>query len=114
VVLNVSPFFFANLATFSENNPNYGTCNSLTSSEGSTICQPGTVCRLLFFSAKPSDELMFDSLRREAAAKGDVVVLPSIWESYHNITYQTLEVLRFAAADRDTTHVLKVTHLVDT
>lgn len=63
--------------------------------------------RLLFFSAKPSDELMFDSLRREAAAEGDVVVLPSIWESYHNITYQTLEVLRFAAADRDTTHVLK-------
>lgn len=51
---------------------------------------------------------MFESLRREAAAKGDIVVLPLVWESYHNITHQTLEVLRFAAADRDATHVLKV------
>ena len=65
-------------------------------------------CRVLFFSAKPKDERAFDSLRREAAAEGDIVVLPTIWESYFNITHQTLEVLRTAATDVAATHVLKV------
>ena len=64
--------------------------------------------RVFFFSAKPSEELIFKYLRAEAVANQDIIVLPSIWESYHNITHQTLEVLRFAAADRFATHVLKV------
>ena len=67
-----------------------------------------SLCRLLFFSAKPTDPALFESLRKEASAKGDLVVLPFVWESYHNISHQTLEVLRFAAADRDATHILKV------
>lgn len=66
------------------------------------------MCRLLFFSAKPSGERTFTILRTEAAKKQDIVLLPTIWESYHNITHQTLEVLRFAAADNVATHVLKV------
>ena len=45
---------------------------------------------------------------REAASKHDVVVLPHVWESYRNITHQTLEMLRLAAVDRDASHVLKV------
>ena len=64
--------------------------------------------RVLFFSAKPTDERTFDALRKEAAAEGDIVVLPTIWESYYNITHQTLEVLRAAAQDVEATHVLKV------
>ena len=68
--------------------------------------------RVLFFSAKPTDERTFDALRKEAAAKGDIVVLPTIWESYYNITHQTLEVLRAAAQDVVATHVLKVHHIV--
>ena len=68
--------------------------------------------RVLFFSAKPTDERTFDALRKEAAAEGDVVVLPTIWESYYNITHQTLEVLRAAAQDVEATHVLKVHHAV--
>ena len=67
-----------------------------------------SACRVLFFSAKPSEELVFTNLRAEAVANQDVVVLPSIWESYHNITHQTLEVLRFGAADIGATHVMKV------
>ena len=31
-----------------------------------------------------------------------------MWESYHNITHQTLEMLRLAAVDQDASHVLKV------
>lgn len=66
------------------------------------------LCRVLFFSAKPREERIFDALRKEAVSKGDVVVLPLIWESYYNITHQTLEVLRAASLDRSATHTLKV------
>jgi hypothetical protein len=64
--------------------------------------------RVLFFSAKPRDEGAFDALRREAADSGDVVVLPGVFESYHNITHQTLEILRAASMDPTATHALKV------
>ena len=63
---------------------------------------------MLFFSAKPKDEKVFDALRREAADQGDVVVLPGIFEHYHNITHQTLEILRAASMDAVATHALKV------
>lgn len=62
----------------------------------------------MFFSAKPTDEAVFDQLRREAAEKGDVVVLPGVFEHYHNITHQTLEILRAASMDPVFTHALKV------
>lgn len=64
--------------------------------------------RVLFFSAKPKDEAVFDALRREAADQGDIVVLPGIFEHYHNITHQTLEILRAASMDAVATHALKV------
>ena len=67
-----------------------------------------SLCRLLFFSAKPNTEEVLDSLRKEAAEHSDIVILPTVTESYFNITYQTLEVLRFGAADQTATHVLKV------
>lgn len=63
---------------------------------------------MLFFSAKPRDEEVFDALRREAADEGDVVVLPGIFEHYHNITHQTLEIVRAASMDAVATHALKV------
>ena len=61
----------------------------------------------MFFAAKPREETVFDALRREAAQMGDVVVLPAILEHYHNISHQTLEILRVAATFPDVTHVLK-------
>ena len=64
--------------------------------------------RVMFFSAKPTDEGVFDALRREAADQGDVVVLPGVFEHYHNITHQTLEILRAASMDPVATHALKV------
>ena len=66
------------------------------------------MCRLLFFSAKPKTASVSDALRDEAAVTGDIVVLSSVSESYFNITYQTLEVLRFGAVDDSATHILKV------
>lgn len=65
-------------------------------------------CRVMFFSAKPVDEAVFDKLRREAGEKGDIVVLPGIFEHYDNITHQTLEILRAASMDPVATHTLKV------
>ena len=65
----------------------------------------------MFFSAKPVDEAVFDELRREAAQKGDIVVLPGIFEHYDNITHQTLEILRAASMDPVATHALKVRSL---
>jgi len=65
-------------------------------------------CRVMFFSAKPVDEAVFDKLRREAGEKGDIVVLPGIFEHYDNITHQTLEILRAASMDPVATHILKV------
>ncbi len=62
----------------------------------------------MFFSAKPVDEAVFDALRKEAAEKGDIVVLPGIFEHYNNITHQTLEILRAASMDPVATHTLKV------
>lgn len=59
-------------------------------------------------SAKPADGAAYAALRQEAAAKGDVAVLPHVWEGYANITHQTLEVLRAAALDPVVTHALKV------
>ncbi len=50
----------------------------------------------------------FEQLRREAAAQGDVVMLPDVWEGYHNITHQTLEVCRVAALHPQATHTMKV------
>lgn len=47
-------------------------------------------------------------MRREAVEHGDVVVLPLVTEHYNNITHQTLEIVRMAAADPEVTHVLKV------
>ena len=62
----------------------------------------------MFFSAKPVDEAVFDELRREATEKGDIVVLPGIFEHYSNITHQTLEILRAASLDPLATHTIKV------
>lgn len=45
---------------------------------------------------------------REAADYQDVVVLPYTWESYFNITHQTLEMCRMAAIDPSITHLMKV------
>ena len=45
---------------------------------------------------------------REAADFKDVVVLPHTWESYFNITHQTLEMCRIAAMDASITHLVKV------
>ena len=42
-----------------------------------------------------------------AADQGDVVVLPGVFEHYHNITHQTLEILRAASMDPVATHALK-------
>ncbi|KAK9902151.1 hypothetical protein WJX75_006091 [Coccomyxa subellipsoidea] len=100
-----------------------GTCDKLTGALGS--CGSGNVQqkraaireswgsdrrlhRVMFFSAKPVDEAVFDELRREAAQKGDIVVLPGIFEHYDNITHQTLEILRAASMDPVATHTLKV------
>ena len=51
---------------------------------------------------------MFEQLRKEAAAAGDIVMLPDVWEGYHNITHQTLEVCRAAALHPQATHTMKV------
>ncbi len=51
---------------------------------------------------------MLEAVRQEAVWYGDMVVLPGVWEHYHNITHQTLEILRFAAVEPSVTHVLKV------
>lgn len=64
--------------------------------------------RVLFFVSRPRDDAVFDSLRKEATDKGDVVVLGHVWESYENITYQTFEVCRAAYVDGQATHVVKV------
>ncbi|KAL0024195.1 hypothetical protein WJX77_006452 [Trebouxia sp. C0004] len=64
--------------------------------------------RVVFFSAVPRNETLFDLLRREAAEYQDVVVLPNIHESYFNITHQTLEMCRMAAMDPAVSHLLKV------
>ena len=64
--------------------------------------------RVVFVVAKPRGEEAFAALQQEAASSADMVVLPTIWEAYHNITHQTLEVLRAAAVDPTVTHVLKV------
>ena len=45
---------------------------------------------------------------REAADYEDLVVLPHTWESYFNITHQTLEMCRMAAVDPSVTHLVKV------
>ncbi|KAI3427158.1 hypothetical protein D9Q98_007095 [Chlorella vulgaris] len=63
--------------------------------------------RLRFFLARPADDALFAQVREEAVQKRDLVVLGHITEHYANITHQTLEVLRLAAADPTTTHVLK-------
>ncbi|GAB4818463.1 hypothetical protein N2152v2_005509 [Parachlorella kessleri] len=64
--------------------------------------------RARFFLARSPNETLFDEVRREAVEAGDLVVLPLVREHYHNITHQTLEAVRMAAADPATTHVLKV------
>lgn len=66
------------------------------------------LCRVVFVVAKPRDEAAFAALQQEAAAAGDMLVLPLTWEHYHNITHQTLEVLRAAAIDPAVTHTMKV------
>ena len=58
--------------------------------------------------AKPRSPPLFAAMQEEAAAKGDMAVLPGIWEAYHNITHQTLEILRLAAILPAVTHVAKV------
>ena len=65
------------------------------------------VRRVAFFAAQPQEESLFDALRAEAVAAGDLVVLPGITEHYLNITYQTLEILRAASMDAAATHTLK-------
>jgi hypothetical protein len=67
----------------------------------------GRLRRVVFFSAKPLQDAAFDALRTEAAQKGDLVVLPGVFEAYSNITHQTLEIFRAASLDPLTTHVLK-------
>lgn len=62
--------------------------------------------RYNFFMARPN-ETFFDKLRLEAVQERDIVVLPHVTEDYFNITHQTLEAFRFAAADAEATHLLK-------
>ena len=69
-------------------------------------------CRVLFVVAKPREPSLFQAMQEEAAALGDVAVLPGIWEAYHNITHQTLEILRLAAVMPAVTHVAKVSPFV--
>ncbi|KAK9819040.1 hypothetical protein WJX74_009677 [Apatococcus lobatus] len=64
--------------------------------------------RVVFFAAKPREPQVFEELRKEAAAEGDVVMLPNVWEGYYNITHQTLEVCRAAALHPQATHTMKV------
>lgn len=64
--------------------------------------------RLRFFLARPASDSLFEEVRQEAVEKRDLVVLGHITEHYLNITHQTLEVMRAAAADPHVTHVLKV------
>jgi Galactosyltransferase len=64
--------------------------------------------RVLFFMARPREAALLEGVRQEEELYGDIVLLPSIWEHYHNITHQTLEILRFAAAEASATHVMKV------
>lgn len=61
-----------------------------------------------FFLSRPAGRAAWDQLRLEAAARRDMVLLPTVGEHYFNITYQTLEACRFAAADAAATHLLKV------
>ncbi|KAL4443993.1 hypothetical protein ABPG75_011730 [Micractinium tetrahymenae] len=63
--------------------------------------------RVRFFLGRPANETVFEAVRAEAVERRDMVVLGHITEHYHNITHQTLEVMRFAAADPAVTHVLK-------
>ena len=65
------------------------------------------LARVVFVVAKPRDPALFEAMQEEAAATGDMAVLPGIWEGYHNITHQTLEVFRLAAIMPDVTHVAK-------
>ena len=58
--------------------------------------------------AKPRDPAVFQAMQEEAAATGDMAVLPGVWEGYHNITHQTLEIFRLAAILPEVTHVAKV------
>ena len=64
--------------------------------------------RVLFFAAKPREPEVFEELRKEAATEGDIVMLPNVWEGYHNITHQTLEVCRVSALHPLATHTMKV------
>ena len=57
--------------------------------------------------AKPRDPAVFQAMQEEAASTGDMAVLPGVWEGYHNITHQTLEVFRLAAIMPSVTHVAK-------
>lgn len=66
------------------------------------------VCRVVFVVAKPREPALFQAMQEEAAATGDMAVLPGVWEGYHNITHQTLEVFRLAAIIPEVTHVAKV------
>ncbi|EFN56752.1 hypothetical protein CHLNCDRAFT_144204 [Chlorella variabilis] len=63
--------------------------------------------RTRFFLARPANDTLFAEVRAEAVQKRDMVVLGHVTEAYANISHQTLEVMRVAAADPGTTHVLK-------
>ena len=68
----------------------------------------GAVCLCCSHQATRQLPVQFPQVRREAVQQGDLVVLPLVREHYHNITHQTLEAVRMAAADSEATHVLKV------
>ena len=62
----------------------------------------------MFFVALPKDRPSLDALQDEAAQHGDLAMEPHTYESYWNITNQTLDMFRFATVDRAFTHFMKV------
>eukprot|EP01025_Chloroclados_australasicus_P007357 TRINITY_DN1235_c2_g1_i6.p1 TRINITY_DN1235_c2_g1~~TRINITY_DN1235_c2_g1_i6.p1 ORF type:complete len:415 (-),score=40.75 TRINITY_DN1235_c2_g1_i6:485-1729(-) len=63
--------------------------------------------KLLFFVSRPRDLQSLQSIRDESVKFNDVVFIPYVQESYQNITYQTLEVVRWGAMWPEVTHVMK-------
>lgn len=71
---------------------------------------PQATCapKLLQGDASPEQPCASKLLCRQAVSSCFASMLPPFAENYMNISHQTLEVMRFAAADPAVTHVLKV------
>lgn len=64
--------------------------------------------RVVFVVSRPRTPQLLASIRREASIHNDIVFLGHVEEHYHNITHQTLEIFRTAAAySGPVTHVMK-------